>query len=49
MPVKIGRKKYKSHGTAVGALKRRKGKKIAKPDAYIATIERAQRKGRRKK
>lgn len=47
MPVRIGKKKYKSHGTAVGALKRRKGKKIAKPDAYIATIERKQRKKRK--
>jgi hypothetical protein len=50
MPVKMGKKKYKSHGTAVGALKRKKGKKgIKNPDAYVATVERAQKKGRKKK
>jgi hypothetical protein len=48
MPVKMDKKKYKSHGTAVGALKRKK-KGIRNPDAYVATVERAQKKGRKKK
>lgn len=47
MPLKIGGKKYKSHGTAVGAIKRSKSG-IANPDAYVATIERNQ-KGKTKK
>jgi hypothetical protein len=43
MPVKIGEKKYKSHDTAVKALKKKKPG-IKNPDAYVATIERNQKK-----
>jgi hypothetical protein len=45
MPVKVFGKTYKSHKTAANAAKK---KGIAKPDAYIATAERKQKKGKKK-
>ena len=48
MPVKIGKKTYKDHDSAVAALKRQKPD-IKNPDAYVASIERHIRKSRAKK
>jgi hypothetical protein len=48
MPVKMGKKSYKSHGTATAAVKKSKPG-IKNPDAYVATIERNQKKGKKKK
>lgn len=45
MPVKMGGKTYKSHDTAVKALKKKKPG-LKNPDAYVATIERNQKKGK---
>ncbi len=41
MPIHMGNKTYTSFGMAVGAVKRRKGKKkVGNPKAYVATIDR---------
>jgi hypothetical protein len=45
MPVKIGDKKYSNHARAVAAIRRKKPE-IADPHAYVAVIERNQRKGK---
>lgn len=42
MPIHMGSKTYKHFGAAVAAVKRRK-KKVRKPKAYVAAIERKQR------
>jgi len=46
MPVKIFGKVYPNHKAAAAAAKR-KGKRD--PDAYVAAVERAQKKGSKKK
>lgn len=43
MPITIGQTVYTNFARAVAAIRRRKGKKrIANPEAYVATIERKQ-------
>jgi hypothetical protein len=46
VPVKVFGKKYKSHDSAARAAKKKKG--IKDPDAYVASVERKQRKGKKK-
>jgi hypothetical protein len=49
MPVKIGKKRYKSFGTAAGAVARKKKISPKRARAYVATVERAMKgKGKRK-
>lgn len=45
MPVKIGKKTYPNHQAAVDAVKKRK-KPPSNPHAYVASIERKQKKGK---
>lgn len=44
MPVKMGNKKYKSHDSAAKAVSRKKGIPIERAHAYVATVERKQKK-----
>jgi hypothetical protein len=44
MPVKISGKTYKSHDTAVKAVAKTKGISIDRAHAYVATVERKQKK-----
>lgn len=43
MPVEVFGKTYKSHGTAVRAVKKKKGWSDSRANAYVATVERKQR------
>jgi hypothetical protein len=44
MPIKMGKKKYKSFGGAVKAVQKKKGWSKARASAYVATIDRKQHK-----
>ena len=41
MPVKLGKKKYKTFGTAAKAVAKKKGISKKRAAAYVATVERA--------
>jgi len=43
MPVTVFGQTYKSHGTAVKAIKKKKGWSDSRANAYVATVERKQR------
>ena len=43
MPVQVFGKTYASHDTAVKAVKKKKGWSDSRANAYVATVERAQR------
>lgn len=42
MPVTVFGQTYKSHGTAVKAIKKKKGWSDSRANAYVATVERKQ-------
>lgn len=42
MPAKVGKKKYKSFGTAAGAIAKKKGISKERAAAYVAAVERKQ-------
>lgn len=42
MPAKLGKKKYKSFGTAAGAIAKKKGISKERAAAYVAAVERKQ-------
>jgi hypothetical protein len=42
MPIKMGKKKYKSFGGAAGAIAKKKGISKERAAAYVAAVERAQ-------
>lgn len=42
MPIKMGKKTYKSFGGAVKAVQRKKGWGKKRASAYVATVDRAQ-------
>ncbi len=42
MPIKFGKKKYKSFSSAVGAIRRKKGLSKSRASAYVAAVETAQ-------
>lgn len=42
MPVRMGKKKYKTFGGAVGAVRKKKGWGKARASAYVAAVERKQ-------
>lgn len=42
MPVRLGKKRYKSFATAVGAIRRKKGWSKKRASAYVASVERKQ-------
>lgn len=43
MPIHMGSKSYGSFAKAVSAVKRRKGRKVRNPRAYVAAVERKQK------
>lgn len=49
MPVKIGKRVFSDFDSAVEYIKNKKKIPVAKARAYVATIERAQKKGAKKK
>lgn len=44
MPIRMGKKKYKSFGGAVKAVMKKKGLSKKRASAYVATIDRRQNK-----
>jgi hypothetical protein len=48
MPIKMGKKSYKTFSGAVKAIQKKKGWSKARSSAYVATIDRAQH-GKKKK
>jgi hypothetical protein len=48
MPIKMGKKSYKTFGGAVKAIMKKKGWSKARASAYVGTVDRAQH-GKKKK
>lgn len=46
MPVKIGNKRYQGHNSAAKAIAKKKGISMDRAHAYVAVVERAQKKGK---
>lgn len=47
MPIKMGKKKYKSFDTAAAAVAKKKGISKERAKAYVAVVDRKQHKKRR--
>jgi len=48
MPIKLGKKKYKTFSGAVKAIQKKKGLSKKRASAYVATVDRLQHKKKKK-